>query len=526
MKATKYIIGALAILLMAGSCKKNENTEATDFSASIEIDDSGKTELYDNTKVRWTQSDVIRVFGGTANDQKDYTLKSGFEHTQHGEFSCGSGGVKEGNDYWGFYPASLNPSRSGENISFTMPATQTAMNGGFATNLNPMAARVTDGSTLLPFKNLFGLLKIELTTNTTITKVELIDEHNALSGTFTVDASTLGSTSAGFNNMTITKPVVSATNKTLTLNCSATSGNLYFVIPPGALSQGFTVNFYRGTDGNSLVETKTISADPSLAMHSNQIKKMRVTANATLPMVTNLLPEVTPDKWGWYYEVTYSPTHPFESVFHEITYGVNNSYDCTAGNPIYATDPNVPGPAGSNIKGFAVEVHPNNTNQIGSDASHKTETFFMPKLQADYPELRFNHYYYIRWYTRAEKDTYNCSNGSPEYEVFWPVYHHAIVALQKNGITWEKHSALTVPLANSWGNNSGVQNNYKYRFRFDFNNDQLTDFGNAHFVFAAPMLIDLTADYNVQTPQQAQDLKSTLDGKSYFSGTINIDDWH
>lgn len=502
MKATKYIIGALAILLMAGSCKKNENTEATDFSASIEIDDSGKTELYDGTKVRWTQSDVIRVFGGTANDQKDYTLKSGFEHSQHGEFSCGSGGVKEGNNYWGFYPASLNPSRSGENISFTMPATQTAENGGFATNLNPMAARVTDGSTLLPFKNLFGLLKIELTTNTTITKVELIDEHNALSGTFTVDASTLNSTSGGFNNMTITKPDVSATNKTLTLNCSASSGAvLYFVIPPGALSQGFTVNFYRGTNGSSLVETKTISADPSLAMHSNQIKKMQVTANAQVAQVTNLVPQ--PNEQTWL--VNYWTTNP-DIIAEANTYDVNN-------------------------RGTAIKF---NTGT----ATGWVEAQVFPLGASGTVNLKNRHTYYLRWCTKC----YDVSGGSTDD---WRDSNHEVWFLggSNNNINWivstaagnrldlhinkemvnysAKDKTLPTKTKNSWQINSaynvftGATGDYK--LRIDINNRE-KKFG---VNIACVMLVDLTADFAGTSIPTFQD----CDNNVYFSGTHDRDTW-
>ena len=76
----RHIICMALLMVVAGACKKNQETSS--FSASIEIDES-KTYL-DGMKVKWSAGDQIIVYGN--GDSKTYGLSAG-ANTQTGT-SC------------------------------------------------------------------------------------------------------------------------------------------------------------------------------------------------------------------------------------------------------------------------------------------------------------------------------------------------------------------------------------------------------------------------------------------------------
>lgn len=274
MKKQTFLIGTLALLLLMGSCKKKQTeTEAADFSANIEADGNSKTHL-DALKVKWDAGDVIRVYGSTG-DNKDYTLRTG-QNSQLGTFSCGSGGVKEGNDFWGFYPIGFNPSRSGDVFTFTTSYTntQTYLATGFADEYNPMVAKVTDGSHVLPFKNVFSILKVEAVGNSAITKVRLTS-NNKLSGTYTVDAGTMAVSKSGADGSNTIEISYSTT-------LSSTVTNFYFLVPPG--TNNYTVEFYNGNTrvGDAIIKNNvsmTAGHMKKLAADMTQVFKYKVSAS-------------------------------------------------------------------------------------------------------------------------------------------------------------------------------------------------------------------------------------------------------
>ena len=169
-------------------------------------------------------------------DSKAYTLSSG-ANSQTATFTT-TGGVQPTNIYRAFYPASSCTGVSGDVFTFTMPATQTYTSGGFMNTLNPMAAK-NDGSggTTLGFKNVFAILKVNATgNNCPITSIELTTEGSAyqLSGSFTFDYSgPTTSLSSGTGNK------ITLTGISTTLTSAAQT--FYFVVPPAALGNGFTV---------------------------------------------------------------------------------------------------------------------------------------------------------------------------------------------------------------------------------------------------------------------------------------------
>ena len=289
MNKKTLLFGMVALLFATISCKKQETYTDT-IEASIVTENNGdRTYLYDNIKVGWSGGDVIRVWGATG-DPKDYTLTDNSTDPRNGTFSCGHGGVQEGNSYLGFYPIGIITSRNGDNVTFTTTGTQDYVDNNFHTNANPMVAKASTPK--LPFKNVFGLMKIELKGNYTVTKIELSDPSNALWGQFTV--------TAGTSPLTVTKPAKTLENSVLTMTCSkalntSTASNFYFMVPPGAFSNGFTIKVYRGTGGSTLVETWNTSTDHTIS--SNHIKIVQATSTVPEPQVTNLLPALSSANW-------------------------------------------------------------------------------------------------------------------------------------------------------------------------------------------------------------------------------------
>lgn len=474
MNKKVLLFGMVALLFATTSCKKQE-TDTSTIRASIVMENDGdKTYLYSDNRVGWSADDVIRVWGASG-DQKDYTLTDNSTDPRNGTFSCGHGGVQPGNSYLGFYPTSLFSSRNGDNITFTTTGTQTYVNNTFNNNANPMAAKASEPN--LPFKNAFGLLKIELKGNYTVTKIELSDPSNALWGAFTVNAGT----------MNVTKPARTSTNSVLTMTCSkaldaTTASNFYFMVPPGSFSSGFTVNVYRGTNGSTLVDTYTTSTAHTIA--SNHIKIMQATSTVVTPKVTNLLPVLATDGSGW--------------AFNHINY----------------CQPNY-GP--SHYSGEA--TRPTGNTFVIETAQGTPEGFIYSANAISYTN---GHQYYVRWMSRKEYNiTYQGGSfwnnqNAQQYgvrlltqDVFWPedANYQWVNTLQGSGtLLWETNSFVFTHRATGSG-----------QIRFDINNQGWV---MHHYCFADAMLIDLTADYINQgfsIPTKAQ-----LDSKPYFYGQRDI----
>lgn len=263
MKRRMLIIGLSALVMLAASCKKNNDSDVR-FKATIE-DNGSKTHLYEGNKLAWNANDQIRVFG-SGGSYGDYTAANiqDASNSKQAEFT---GADINSNDYYrAFYPVTTAPSLSGETFTFTMPASQTyCSDGTFANTLNPMLAKDkanTGSTTTLHFTNLFGVLKIYVEkSNVAATKAVLTvpDGAPALTGTFT----------ANCDNLTVTGPAATEANRKLTLDLGGSlplAGKyFYFVLPPGALAQGFTIAFYDHVDdGDAVLKKSTVTTGYNL----------------------------------------------------------------------------------------------------------------------------------------------------------------------------------------------------------------------------------------------------------------------
>ena len=304
-----------ALLMLAVSCKKDKKTEVENagsgFRATVESHEgTGKTHL-EGLAVKWDSGDAILVKSSTCTTPRGFT-------------TTGSGATVnfDANEtlptnfyeppYTGYYPASAF-----EGDQLTLPATQTyvADAATFANGANPMAA--TSSETLLPFKNICGVLKLQLHSETACNVNNITITSNTgemLWGTGTVTLSggipTLGTLSNG--------------GSTLTLNCngeamstsSSSPSTYFFVVPVGTLGTSFTVKV---TETNGKVWTKTANAPANIIARS-QITVMPKQAVATKTPVVPSTVTVTAGCVSCTYSVGGTVTVPSGS--HTCEYGL------------------------------------------------------------------------------------------------------------------------------------------------------------------------------------------------------------
>ncbi len=190
-----------------------------------------------NSAVHWTQGDQVAIWDGT--DKNPFTAEevSGSTATLKGE-------AAETDTYTAFYPFAAATDIDNTAITFTLPAAQTAVAGGFAEGLNPSWAQATDGSKNLTFQNLCALAKFTVDAEG-VTEVTLTanQESDALAGelTYTIADGTLTATGSA--------------SRSVTLTGTFTKGEeYYFVVAPGTLTGGITLN-YMGEGGKTYVKT-------------------------------------------------------------------------------------------------------------------------------------------------------------------------------------------------------------------------------------------------------------------------------
>lgn len=246
MKAKHIVLVAAALALAAcGNEEILENNESGSTGKVHMTFTAGtpqtRTSLgEDGHAVNWTQGDLVAIYDGTETICKfEATEVSGSTATLKGE-------AAETDTYTAFYPYTDDGTLTLDNtaITFTLPATQTAVAGGFAEGLNPSWAQATDGSKNLTFQNLCALAKFTVEAEG-VTEVTLTanQESDALAGelTYTIADGTLTATGSA--------------SRSVTLTGTFTRGEeYYFVVAPGTLTGGITLN-YMGEGGKTYVKT-------------------------------------------------------------------------------------------------------------------------------------------------------------------------------------------------------------------------------------------------------------------------------
>ena len=237
----KYFIPFLVLgTTLLYSCAKEEVTSDTDSSSSVEkvkmefkagIDAMSRTVLTENNKVEWEADDAISLFDSDSNN-KFTTSTSGPSVTFTGTAQDNLG------TYYALYPYNEKATISGSEITTTLSAEQTALEGSFAKMLNPSVAKSgTDKS--LNFKNACAVVKFTLGTGVTNVVKAMFrgNDGESLAGTLKIDV--------GDSAPVTMVETGEGTGVTLRSNERFVIGtDYYFVVAPLELKKGITLVLY------------------------------------------------------------------------------------------------------------------------------------------------------------------------------------------------------------------------------------------------------------------------------------------
>ena len=254
---TKHItIAALALLLAAcgneGILENNESGSKggggkvpMTFTAGMQT----RTSLgEDGHAVNWTSGDLVAIYDGTETLCK-------FEATEvEGSTATLKGDAEVADTYTAFYPYTNDGTLTfGDGtITFTLPAGQEAVAGGFAEGLNPSWAQAKDGSKNLEFQNFCALAKFTV-------------DDSGLDGVtnLTLSANTATEKLAGSLTYTIgtdgndgTLAANDGASQAVTLKGTFEAGQTYyFVVAPGTLTGGITLSYTDSSNGLKYLKT-------------------------------------------------------------------------------------------------------------------------------------------------------------------------------------------------------------------------------------------------------------------------------
>lgn len=271
----------MAIVSLGVSCEKEDvtlednNVELMTITAGIE--QQTKTSL-DGFNVKWTTNNKIQVFGFEDLTGSVFTLTKG-AGTLTGTFTGVSAEPERAK--FALYPSTMfdeYASRERE-ITFTLPAEQGYKAGGFADDVNPMTAvEPTAESGILPFKNICGILHLQLTGDKVLTGIKVTSSTTNLSGKATVIVAQTSGEIAEIADPAIVMDTYDGAS--VTLDCSNESGSgvtltedaqsFYIVLPPVAgntltitLVAG-GVSYTKAIGGNTTIVRNEITNMPSL----------------------------------------------------------------------------------------------------------------------------------------------------------------------------------------------------------------------------------------------------------------------
>ena len=217
----------------------------------------------DTTTVVWSAGDAFALLSNGGQKSR-FTISAG-----SGSADAAFTGDAAGSAPWyALYPYDENASLAAGELHFSLPAQQAYASGTFAKGVNPTLAKIGALSETLEFKNLCGVLCLNLTGSGTLSKVVLHDlGGNMLWG----DATLALDGKEGTAQQTLT---LTGGDNTLTMTGSitlsvSTPRTLYFVVPAGALNRGFSVVAF-DKSGNSYGIVQTQAANT--AARSTMIK--------------------------------------------------------------------------------------------------------------------------------------------------------------------------------------------------------------------------------------------------------------
>ena len=231
---------AIAGILTLASCSSSEDffTEnlgdnnksvKMTFTASQENGSATRTAIGkddENTKILWSEDDIIKVTNGT--ETNDFTLTAG-QGTTKATFN---GEISESATYYAIYPNQSDVTFSNNTFSgVELKAEQEAVEGSFDPKAAIMVAK--SNGTNLPFKNVVAYFKVTPTFDCSEIVVTAHKSTDALAGKF--DVAIDGEGTPSISNITNKSREVKLTG-IITAN-----KDYYILLLPGTFENGFSV---------------------------------------------------------------------------------------------------------------------------------------------------------------------------------------------------------------------------------------------------------------------------------------------
>ncbi|MBO4340343.1 MAG: hypothetical protein J5835_02800 [Bacteroidales bacterium] len=266
-----------------------------------------KTILTSSGKVRWTEGDKIKIFNSSHPSGVVYTLLQSSAGTMFGQFQ---GEEISGNGpFYAVYPADAASSLSGTSVSVTLPSSQVAQEGSFGNGASISMAKSSHINDLV-FKNVLGAISFTLDN-----KMDRIVLSSA------DDGALCGSGRVSMSGDTPSLTLNSNLSCQVELDCKGKKGPYYIMLPVGALSTGFKVQF-RGADGNIMTSS---SAKSNTIARSTVI---HMPAVAYSPVCKASFYDAT--AYGYYTGVqtdggTFTPAAVFDETVGQYSYMVSSS---------------------------------------------------------------------------------------------------------------------------------------------------------------------------------------------------------
>lgn len=208
--------------------------------------------------VYWNAGDQIGIYDGQSFQPFTIDLQEGTAATADfsGEASPGAG------SYLAFYPYSEKLTCTDGTIHFTLPVTQTAQAGSFATGVNPAWAQTNEAGGQLTFHNAAALVKFTLKAEDAarVSNAVLTDKQsNPLAGGFSLSVTDDGATLTGNSGNTSASVKLEGTFGMK--NADDQTADYLFVVACGEkqLESGFTLAFNLKDGGQ-----KTLTASGGL----------------------------------------------------------------------------------------------------------------------------------------------------------------------------------------------------------------------------------------------------------------------
>ena len=208
--------------------------------------------------VYWNAGDRIGIYDGQSFQPFTIDLQEGTAATADfsGEASPGAG------SYLAFYPYSEGLTCTDGAVGFTLPVTQTAQAGSFASGVNPAWAQTTEAGGQLAFHNAAALVKFTLKAEDAaqVSNAVLTDKQsNPLAGGFSLSVTDDGATLTG--DAENTSASVKLEGNFGMKNADDPTADYLFVVACGEnqLESGFTLAFNLTNGGQ-----KTLTASGGL----------------------------------------------------------------------------------------------------------------------------------------------------------------------------------------------------------------------------------------------------------------------